>query len=470
MNNSITAISTKLKSKEISAVELTKEYLERAKRSDLNAYITIDESGALDSAKKADEMISAGNIQPLTGIPFGIKDAISTKGLRTTAGSKILEDYIPPYDATVIDKLRSQCAVMIGKNNMDEFAMGSSTENSAYGSTLNPHDKTKVPGGSSGGSAASVADDLCVASLGSDTGGSIRQPAAFCGIVGFKPTYGRVSRYGLIAMASSLDQIGPMTKNVADAKIVYNAIAGHDKKDVTSTNRELVSKTDKPKIGVVRRHIDNENLEPGVKEAVKNSIEKISQAGYEVIDISLPNIEHALAVYYIIMPIEVSSNLARFDGIKYGLSSIKDGSVTDLLGVYLDSRSHYLGSEAKRRIILGAYASSAGFIDKYYKKAQATRRLIIEDFVNAFEKVDFIIDPTTPTTAFKLGEKSADPMQMYLSDIYTVPANIAGLPSISIPCGTSNNMPVGLQITGNVNSDEAVLDFAGRVEEMVAST
>lgn len=467
MSSTIAAISTKLKSREISVVELTKDYLERAKQSDLNSYITLDEAGAIEAAEQADKLFQSGSAQPLTGIPFGIKDAISTKGLRTTAGSKILDNYIPPLDATVIDKLRAQGAVIIGKNNMDEFAMGSSTENSAYGPTLNPHDKNKVPGGSSGGSAAAVAADLCIASLGSDTGGSIRQPAAFCGIVGFKPSYGRVSRYGLIAMASSLDQIGPMTNNVADAKVVFNAIAGHDKKDATSNNIEPENNVQKPRVGVIRDHISGSGLEDGVRESINSAIEKISAAGFEIVDISLPNIEHALAVYYIIMPIEVSSNLARFDGVKYGKSALLEADVKDLLDVYFSTRSQYFGPEAKRRIILGAYASSAGYFDKYYKKAQGVRQLINKDFANAFEKVDFIIGPTAPTTAFKLGEKSADPMQMYLSDIYTVPANIAGLPSISIPCGVSNNMPVGLQITGNVNSDEGVLDFAGQVENLL---
>ncbi len=467
MSSTIVAISTKLKSREISVVELTKDYLERAKQSDLNSYITLDEAGAIEAAEQADKLFQSGSAQPLTGIPFGIKDAISTKGLRTTAGSKILDNYIPPFDATVIDKLRAQGAVIIGKNNMDEFAMGSSTENSAYGPTLNPHDKNKVPGGSSGGSAAAVAADLCIASLGSDTGGSIRQPAAFCGIVGFKPSYGRVSRYGLIAMASSLDQIGPMTNNVADAKVVFNTIAGHDKKDATSNNIEPENNVQKPRVGVIRDHISGSGLEDGVRESINSAIEKISAAGFEIVDISLPNIEHALAVYYIIMPIEVSSNLARFDGVKYGKSALLEGDVKDLLDVYFSTRSQYFGPEAKRRIILGAYASSAGYFDKYYKKAQGVRQLINRDFANAFEKVDFIIDPTAPTTAFKLGEKSADPMQMYLSDIYTVPANIAGLPSISIPCDVSNNMPVGLQITGNVNSDEGVLDFAGQVEDLL---
>lgn len=473
MNKTITEIQKDLHDGKITSVQLTKEYLKRAEKSDLNSFITIDREGALKVAREADKKIKSGDAQPLCGIPFGIKDAISTKDLQTTSGSKILEGYVPPFDATVIERLRAQGATIIGKNNMDEFAMGSSTENSAYGPVLNPHDKSRVPGGSSGGSAAAVAADLCVASLGSDTGGSIRQPAAFCGVVGFKPTYGRVSRYGLIAMASSLDQIGPITKTVGDAKIVFNAIAGHDEKDATSQGTEIhkdikteKQKSKKIKVGVMRSQIENDNVDKVVKTSIDQAIEKISSAGYEIVDIEMPSANNALAVYYIIMPIEVSSNLARFDGIKYGASALRDDA-NNLLDVYFKTRSQYFGAEAKRRIILGAYASSAGYFDKYYKKAQAARKVIINDFKNVFGKVDFIIGPTTPSTAFKLGEKSQDPMQMYLSDVYTVPANIAGLPSISIPIKT-DELPVGLQITGKINTDEEVLDFAEKVEGILS--
>lgn len=473
MNKTITEIQKDLREGKTTSVQLTEEYLKRAEKSDLNAYITIDREGAFKAAGEADEKIKSGDAQPLCGIPFGIKDAISTKGLRTTSASKILDSYVPPFDAAVISRLRAQGAIIIGKNNMDEFAMGSSTENSAYGPVFNPHDKSRVPGGSSGGSTAAVAADLCVASLGSDTGGSIRQPAAFCGVVGFKPTYGRVSRYGLIAMASSLDQIGPITKTVADAKIVFNAIKGRDEKDATSIgeqrteNRERKTENDKMRVGVMRSQIENDSVDEVVKININQAIEKIKSAGHEVVDIEMPSIDNSLAVYYIIMPIELSSNLARFDGIKYGASVLRDGDVKNLLDVYFKTRSKYLGAEAKRRIILGAYASSAGYIDKYYKKAQAAKEAIINDFKNTFEKVDMIIGPTTPSTAFKLGEKSADPMQMYLSDVYTVPANIAGLPSISIPLKT-DDLPVGLQITGNKNADEEVLNFAEKVEEILS--
>jgi len=472
MNNTVVEISEKLKNGDISSVELTKDYLERAKASDLNAYITIDEEGALVAAQKADEMIRSNQAQPLTGIPFGIKDAISTKGLRTTAGSKILEKYIPPFDATVIEKLRAQGAVIIGKNNMDEFAMGSSTENSAYGPTLNPHDKSRVPGGSSGGSAAAVADDLCAASLGSDTGGSIRQPAAFCGVVGFKPTYGRVSRYGLIAMSSSLDQIGPITKNVADAKTIFSVIAGHDAMDATSRRTEDGEQRTEDKVrkvGIIRSQIDNPNIDDMVSQSIKNAIDKITSAGYEMVDIEVPLIEHALAMYYIVMPVEVSSNLARFDGIKFGSSVLGEDDSQNLIDTYFKTRSQYFGAEAKRRIILGAYASSAGYFDKYYRKAQAARQKLIDSFNKAFEGVDIIIGPTTPSVAFNLGEKSQDPMQMYLCDMFTVPANIAGLPSISIPV-RSEGLPVGLQITGNRNNDEGVLDFTLKIENTIMSS
>jgi len=462
MNNTITQLSKKLIGGEVSSTELAKDYLRRAKESDLNAFITIDDEGALRSAAEADKVIKSGKAMPLTGIPFGIKDAITTKGLRTTAGSKILDNYIPPFSATVIEKLRAQGAVIIGKNNMDEFAMGSSTENSAYGPTLNPHDKSRVPGGSSGGSAASVAADLCTASLGSDTGGSIRQPAAFCGVVGFKPTYGRVSRYGLIAMASSLDQIGPIAKTAQDAKVIYDAISGYDHRDATSIRENARSTKDitQLRVGVVKEHIESQYLAEGVRESIKKSIVDLEKIGCKIEEVNLPSIELALAIYYIIMPVEVSSNLGRFDGIKYGKSVLSESNIDNLNEVYFGTRSKHFGAEVKRRIILGAYASSAGYFDKYYARAKAAQQAIQSEFNHIFEKVDVLVGPTTPTTAFKIGEKSADPIQMYLSDVFTVPANIAGLPAISMPIDNSDGLPVGLQILGNKDADDTVLDLA----------
>ncbi len=456
-------LKEELSSGKINARELIGEYIKRAKQSNLNAYITLNEEEALKEAKRAEQLIKTGKAHPLTGIPMGIKDAISTRGLRTTAGSKILENYIPPFDATVVEKLRNGGAVIVGKNNMDEFAMGSSTETSGYGPTLNPYNKECVPGGSSGGSAAAVAAGLCVASLGSDTGGSIRQPASFCGVVGFKPTYGRVSRYGLIAMASSLDQIGPITNNVADSKIIFKTIAGYDKKDATSLKSLPPAGKAKKRVGIIREHLASNALAPSVKKAVKNKIAEIEKAGFEIVELNIPLVEQSLAIYYIIMPVEVASNLARFDGIKYGVSAKEERTLKQL---YTKTRSQFLGNEAQRRIILGSFVSSAGYFDTYYKKAIVAQNNLRQSFKNAFDKVDFIVGPTTPTTAFKLGEK-LDPMEMYLNDIFTVPANIAGLPAISLPIGNDEGgLPIGFQVIGAFGEDEKLLDFAQLVEDI----
>ena len=430
-----------LKEKQFSSVELTKAYLDRIqeKDKDIKAYLTITSELALNQAKIADEKIQKGEINILTGIPCAIKDNIMIKGVRCTAGSKFLEQYVSPYNATVIDKLEG--AVFLGKTNLDEFAMGSSCEKSAYFPTHNPNDLERVPGGSSGGSAAAVAANECVFALGSDTGGSIRQPACFCGITGLKPTYGTVSRYGLIAFASSLDQIGPMTRNIEDAEIVFSAIKGLDPMDSTSSDKSINKEIKKIKIGVPKEYFA-QGLDPKIEESVRSAISFYEKQGAEIIEISLPHTEYALACYYIIAPSEASANLARFDGIRYG----KVSSGENLMDYYLQNRTKGFGEEVKKRIILGTYTLSAGYYDEYYKKALKVRTLIKQDFEKAFEKVDVIIGPTSPCLPFKIGELIDDPLAMYLSDIYTVSVNLAGLPAISIPCGKSNGLPIGMQI------------------------
>lgn len=460
--------SVKLNKGEIKSSELSKACLEESKKRnpELNAFISFLEKEALESAAESDKRYKNNQqLSQIDGIPIAIKDNMAIKDAKTTAGSKILENFITPYDATVVTKLKNAGAVIIGKTNMDEFAMGSSTETSYFGPTKNPHDLNRVPGGSSGGSAAAMAANLSIAALGSDTGGSIRQPASFCGIVGFKPTYGAVSRYGLFAMASSLDQIGPMTKTVEDAEILYKVIAGYDELDSTSINkenRETNIDIGKIKIGIPKEYFA-EGLDESVKRIIEQSINKFRKLGAEIVDINLPNSKYALSCYYIIMPVEVSSNLARYDGIKYGISS-KDAN--NLIDVYIKSRSLGFGVEAKRRIILGAYTSSAGYIDQYYNKAQKVRALIKKDFDEAFSKVDFILGPVAPTTAFKIGEKTSDPLKMYLSDIYTIAVNLAGLPAISIPCGKIDKLPVGMQLIGTQMSDYNVLEL-GKIFEGV---
>ncbi len=449
--------------KEFTPKDLRDELLKLIKKgnSKLNAYLSVFEN--LKFKIENSQVVS-----PLQGIPCAVKDNILIDNTRCTAGSKILENYVSTYDATVIKKLREAGAVFLGKTNLDEFAMGSSTENSAFGPTKNPHDLTRVPGGSSGGSAAAVAAGLALFALGSDTGGSIRFPASFCGVVGLKPTYGRVSRHGLMAMASSLDQIGPITKNVYDAALVLNAIAGPDKFDSTTFPKEAPDYTygiDKPikglKIGVPKEYF-SEGLDSKVNNSIQKAISKFQSLGAEIIDISLPHSEYALATYYIIMSCEVSSNLARYDGIKYGFS--KSDKVKNLLDVYLESRVDGFGEEVRRRVMLGTYALSAGYYDAYYKKAQQVRTLVKKDFDEAFEKVDAIIGPTAPTVAFKLGEKTEDPLAMYLSDVYTVAINLAGVPALSVPCGFADNLPVGLQIIGKQFDEAKILQIGYNYE------
>ena len=478
----IREINENLKNGKITATDLTRNYLSNIKEKDsvIGAFLTLNEEEALKKAQAVDEKIKKGEeIDLLAGIPMALKDNMCVKGMRTTAGSKILDNYIAPFDATVVSKLKQKDAVVLGKVNMDEFAMGASTENSAYQKTKNPVDTTRVPGGSSGGSAAAVAGDMAVYALGSDTGGSIRQPASFCGVVGLKPTYGRVSRHGLIAMASSLDQIGPITHNVEDAAIVLSRIAGQDKKDATSAQSGgkfyedyLQGEIKGMKIGVPKEYFTH-----GLDEEIKNisfeALEKFKSLGAELVEINLPHSDYALAVYYIIVTSEVSSNLARFDGIRYGLSidDQKESRIGNgnLLETYLDTRQIGLGDEVKRRIMLGTYALSAGYYDAYYKKAQKVRRLLRQDFEEAFKKVDVIFSPTAPEVAFKFGEKTLDPLQMYLSDIYTVTANLIGAPAISFPVGNVEkdgvSLPVGGQLTGKWFGEEELLNAAYSFEK-----
>jgi aspartyl-tRNA(Asn)/glutamyl-tRNA(Gln) amidotransferase subunit A len=453
--------------KEFSSWELTQEFFKTIQEKDKNilAYLILTQELALEQAKICDKKIQDGQkINILEGLPTAIKDNILVKNIKCTAGSKILANYFASYDATIVSKLKDQGAVFLGKTNLDEFAMGSSTENSVYQITKNPNDLERVPGGSSGGSAAAVASDQCVYALGSDTGGSIRQPASFCGVVGLKPTYGAVSRYGLISMASSLDQIGPLAKTSEDAEIIFQAIKGYDKFDATSTDflEKDFSFIDfkKVKIGLPKEYF-SQGLDPEVGATIQKAIRWYQSQGAEILDISLPHSEFALACYYIIMPAEVSANLARYDGIKYGLSESEDA----LLDVYLKSRQNCFGPEVRRRIMLGTYTLSAGYYDAYYLKAQKVRTLIKKDFEDAFKKVDVIIGPVSPTTAFKIGEKTEDPLEMYLSDIYTVSINLAGVPALSLPCGQVNNLSVGLQIIGNYFEESKILAIAKKFEE-----
>lgn len=471
-----------LRKKEFSAVDLAMACLEQIKKIDkkVNAFINVTEEAALTQAKKVDEKIRRGEkIGGLEGIPAAVKDNILTEGVKTTAASKMLENYIASYDAAVVKKLKTAGMVLLGKTNLDEFAMGSSTETSYFGPTKNPWDLRRVPGGTSGGSAGAVAADECIYALGSDTGGSIRQPASLCGVVGLKTTYGRVSRYGLIAMASSLDQIGPLTKNVEDARMVLEAIAGRDEMDATTIK---ISKSNfksqdfkNIKIGVPKEYFVS-GMDRGVEECVKKAIKKLEELGAKIEEVSLPHAEYGLAVYYIIMPAEVSANLARFDGIRYGYSILGKGNPLQsplnirgekggLYEVYTHSRARGFGDEVKRRIMLGAYTLSTGYYDAYYLKAQKVRTLVKQDFEKAFQKVDCLVTPTSPTVAFKLGEKFDDPLTMYLSDIYTVSINVAGVPAISIPCGFVKNLPVGLQIIGKHFDEETILQVAQAYEE-----
>lgn len=478
----IRELHEKLKKKEITALALAEEYLGviAEKDGELGAFLTVLGDEARKAAVLVDEKIARGEeIDLLEGIPGAIKDNMCMTGTRTTAASKILDNYIAPYDATAVRKLKETGAVVLGKTNMDEFAMGSSTESSAYRKTRNPIDPERVPGGSSGGSAAAVASGEAVFALGSDTGGSIRQPASFCGVVGLKPTYGRVSRSGLLAMASSLDQIGPFTRTVEDAAIVFSRIAGYDPKDVTTAESEgkrfedfLTGDIRGLKIGLPKEYF-SESLDARVRSVADAAIAKFESLGAEIVEISLPHARYALSTYYIIMPSEVSSNLARFDGIRYGLH-VDDraeripGSGT-LLETYLDSRAYGFGEEVKRRIMLGTYALSAGYYDAYYKKAQSVRELIRKDFADAFDLVDLIFSPTAPEPAFRFGAKTDDPLKMYLSDIYTVTANLAGVPAVSFPIGTveeeGRQLPVGGQLMGKWFDEETVLRAADTYEK-----
>jgi aspartyl-tRNA(Asn)/glutamyl-tRNA(Gln) amidotransferase subunit A len=464
----ITQTHQRLIKKEFSALELCQAYLKKieSENEKINAFLTVTEDLAISQAKKIDKMLQInGKIPLLAGIPVAVKDNILVEDIKCTAGSKILGNYIAPYDATCIKKLKAAGAIILGKTNLDEFAMGSSTENSAFFPTKNPHNLTRVPGGSSGGSAAAVAANLSVFALGSDTGGSIRQPASFCGIVGLKPTYGAVSRYGLIAFASSLDQIGPLTKTVEDAKIVFEAIKGRDDMDSTSVNSTSHQifwggKIQNIKIGIPKEYFVK-GIDPEVEKIVKKAIKKYQEMGAKILEISLPHTEYALPCYYIIAPSEASANLARYDGIKYGYSSKR---VKKLIEVYLKSREEGFGAEVRRRIMLGTYVLSAGYYEAYYLRAQKVRTLIRKDFEEAFKKVDFIFTPVAPTPAFKIGEKIDDPLKMYLSDIFTAPINLAGLPAISIPVGKVENLPVGLQIIGKHFEEEKIFEVAKMYE------
>lgn len=474
----IRELHEKLKKGEITSVGLTEEYFGviGEKNKELNAYLDLTKELAMEQARKADEKIKNGKeIEILEGIPGAIKDVLCIKGTRTTAGSKILDNYTAPYDATAVKKLKEAGAVILGKTNMDEFAMGSSTENSAYGPTKNPYDLERVPGGTSGGSAAAVASGMAAWALGSDTGGSCRQPASLCGVVGLKPTYGRISRYGLIAAASSFDQVGILTASVEDAAIVLSAISGQDKMDATSAHsgekkyeEYLTGDVRGMKIGIVREYIDG--LQKEIRDVMESAIRKFEKMGAEIIEIKLPYNKYALPAYYIIQPSEVSSNLARFDGIKYGLrmddkedSNVENefGLSKTLLETYLDTRKYGLGSEVKRRIMLGTYALSAGYYEAYYIRAQKVRNLIKKDYERVFKEVDLIMTPTTTGPAFKIGEKTEDPLQMYLEDIFTVPANITGVPAISVPAGMVKkdgiDLPVGFQLMGKWFDEENLL-------------
>ena len=458
--------------KEATSKEITEAFYRRIRGVDdkIKAYLILTEEEALRQADRVDQKISKGEkIDDLAGVPLGLKDILCTRGVRTTCGSKILEGYVPFYDGTVVQKLKERDAVFLGKLNMDEFAMGSSTENSAYQITRNPWDLSRIPGGSSGGSAAAVAAHECAAALGTDTGGSIRQPASCCGIVGLKPTYGRVSRYGLVAFASSLDQIGPLTKDVEDCAIMMNAISGYDPRDSTSVYLEVPDyrqslRTDVKglRIGIPNEYFI-EGMDPDVEKAITGAIEQFKRLGAEVLRISLPHTEYAVAVYYIICTAEASSNLARYDGVKYGHRSEE---FKDLMELYTRSRAEGFGPEVKRRIILGTYVLSAGYYDAYYRKASQVRTLMKTDFDEAFQKVDVILAPTAPTPAFRIGEKVEDPLQMYLSDVFTIPVNLGGIPAITIPCGFSREgLPIGLQIMGKHFDEGKLLRVAYTFEQ-----
>ena len=470
---SLCELQKKFTAGEVTAVEIVRAYALRIGQVEpkVKAYVTQAKDAALQQAAELDARLKGWRkTQPLTGMPLAVKDNLCTEGVPTTCSSRMLQQFIPPYDATVVAKLRAQDYLLLGKTNLDEFAMGSSTEHSAFGPSRNPWNLHCVPGGSSGGSAAAVAAEECVAALGSDTGGSIRQPAAFCGVVGLKPTYGRVSRYGLVAFASSLDQVGPITKDVSDAALLLGVIAGHDPMDSTSADvpvpdyTKALRKKDLKKLTVgVPMEFFAEGLDPEVEQAVKAAIGELKNLGGTIKEIHLPRTDAAVAVYYVIATAEASSNLARYDGVKFGLRAKE---TKDLLDLYTKTRQEGFGPEVKRRIMLGTYALSSGYYDAYYGKAQAVRTLICQDFRTAFQDVDLIVTPVTPTPAFRLGEKSEDPLQMYLSDIYTISINLAGLPAISVPCGFSKaGLPIGVQLIGRPFEEETLLRAAHAYEQ-----
>jgi aspartyl-tRNA(Asn)/glutamyl-tRNA(Gln) amidotransferase subunit A len=460
----------KLRSRELSALELTRRYLERIAAVDprYNTFITVAEDAALVAAAAADERLAAGDAGPLTGIPLAVKDIFLTEGLRTTCASKILADFVAPYDGTAIARLKEAGAVLLGKLNMDEFAMGSSNENSAFGPVKNPWNPATVPGGSSGGSAAALAARLAAGTLGTDTGGSIRQPASHCGVVGLKPTYGRVSRYGVIAYASSLDQVGPLAHDVEDCALLLQAVAGQDPADSTSVAADvpdyraaLGGGVKGLRIGLPKEYFID-GLDPAVEAAMQAAIDTYRRLGAEIVEVSLPHTEYAVACYYLIATAEASSNLARYDGIRFGLR-VDEGS--GLIDLYSRSRAAGFGAEVKRRIMLGTYALSSGYYDAYYLKAQKVRTLIRQDFLDAFEGVDVLLTPVAPTPAFGLDEKTDDPLQMYLSDIFTIPVNLAGTCAMSLPCGFAGGLPVGLQLIGRPFAEETLLKVAHAFEQ-----
>jgi aspartyl-tRNA(Asn)/glutamyl-tRNA(Gln) amidotransferase subunit A len=470
-NKTIAELAAGLRAGDFTSVQLTRYFLDRINKFDagLNSFITLCEEDALKQAEVADSRIKAGEAGQLIGIPIAHKDIFCTDGTRTSCGSKMLDSFVSPYDATVVEKLKKAGVVMLGKTNMDEFAMGSSNETSWYGAVKNPWDAETVPGGSSGGSAAAVSARLAVAATGTDTGGSIRQPAALCGLTGLKPTYGRVSRYGMIAFASSLDQAGPMTANAEDAAIMLQAMAGFDKRDSTSAQEDVpdyISGLDNEltglKVGVAKEYF-GDGLNADVEASIRSAIDKYKELGAEIVEISLPNSGLSVPVYYVVAPAECSSNLSRFDGVRFGHRCEDPKDLEDL---YKRSRAEGFGAEVKRRIMIGAYALSAGYYDAYYLKAQQIRHLISDDFEQAFQQCDVIIGPTSPTTAFRIGEKADDPVTMYLSDIYTIATNLAGLPGMSIPCEPVDNMPVGLQIIGNYFDEARLLNVAHRFQQV----
>jgi len=454
----------------ITAVDLAARYVARAKErnEELNAYLEIFDD-VEEQARRADEIMAQGNATALTGIPLAIKDNILIKGHKASSASKILENYVASYDAHVITKLKDAGAVFVGRTNMDEFALGSSTENSAFGPTKNPHDVMRIPGGTSGGSAAAVADGLAIAALGTDTGGSIRQPAALCGVVGYKPTYGAVSRYGVMAAASSLDQVGTLATTVSDAEALFETIRGIDAQDSTSLPESSFAAMRAPKKIGVPRHFLTEGVDADVLEAFNSSLKKLEEEGYQIIEVELPNIQYALASYYIVNPAEVSTNLARYDGIRYGTSHKGE----DLLGDYMQTRGEGFGKESRRRILIGTFVLSSGYADAYYRKATAVREQIRDDFRKVFESVDVIATPTSPTPAFKIGERSSDPLEMYAADIFTVPVNLTGVPAISIPMGKVNrdgsNLPIGMQFIAAHGADSSIFSIGKEFERIVGA-